>query len=410
MIKLNRDIKEICKEIASAMESGDKNKVSEAWESFHESISEKIIEKLDEESQANLRQFDKEILHSRGVRQLTSQENRWYNKLIEANKSADPKQAFISILGSPEEEDVMPTTILEQVYKDLEQDYPLFSILNFNYVGYVTKWILNDNTTQKAIWGTITSEFTQEITSALRIIDLKQNKLTAFAQIEIGMLDMVPTFLDAYLRTCLKIALLNGFEDGIINGNGINAPIGMIKDIHHGVSIDTTTGYPNKIPVAVTSFSPKDYGELIANMTETESWTDTNSVVHGGKMRMFNEVALICNQKDYLTKILPATTVQNTSGQYVRDLFPFPTKVVRSNALESGKAILCLPNRYFLAVGGEKNGVIEYSDEYKFLEDVRTFKIKQYGTGRFEDDTCAIYLDISELDPAYITVATNVSV
>ena len=70
----------------------------------------------------------------------------------------------------------MPTTILEQVYKDLEQDYPLFSILNFNYVGYVTKWILNDNTTQKAIWGTITSEFTQEITSALRIIDLKQKQ------------------------------------------------------------------------------------------------------------------------------------------------------------------------------------------------------------------------------------------
>jgi hypothetical protein len=61
-------------------------------------------------------------------------------------------------------------------------------------------------------------------------------------------------------------------------------------------------------------------------------------------------------------------------------------------------------NIYFMGIGGSKNGVIEYSDEYKFIEDQRVFKIKQYGTGRAFDNTSALFLDISGLEPAYITV------
>ena len=55
-------------------------------------------------------------------------------------------------------------------------------------------------------------------------------------------------------------------------------------------------------------------------------------------------------------------------------------------------------------MGGNKNGVIEVSDEYKFLEDQTCFKIKQHGTGRALDNTSALLLDISGLEPAYIVV------
>ena len=54
--------------------------------------------------------------------------------------------------------------------------------------------------------------------------------------------------------------------------------------------------------------------------------------------------------------------------------------------------------------GGKKNAVIDFSDDFKFLDDVRYFKIKQHMTGRAVDNTCAWLLDISELDPAYVTV------
>ena len=47
---------------------------------------------------------------------------------------------------------------------------------------------------------------------------------------------------------------------------------------------------------------------------------------------------------------------------------------------------------------------MSYSDEFKFLEDARTFKIKLHGNGRCYDNTCAIYLDINELEPVYFPV------
>jgi len=104
---------------------------------------------------------------------------------------------------------------------------------------------------------------------------------------------------------------------------------------------------------------------------------------------------------------MPATTVLNANGSYVNNLFPFPTTVYISNAVDEGKAVLFLENEYFMGVGGAKNGVIEYSDEYKWLEDMRVFKVKQYGTGRATDNTCALYLDISKLEPAYLTVKNH---
>lgn len=45
-----------------------------------------------------------------------------------------------------------------------------------------------------------------------------------------------------------------------------------------------------------------------------------------------------------------------------------------------------------MGIGGAKEGVIEYSDEFKFLEDKRTFKIKMYGMGRAYDNTVSVLL------------------
>lgn len=47
---------------------------------------------------------------------------------------------------------------------------------------------------------------------------------------------------------------------------------------------------------------------------------------------------------------------------------------------------------------------IEFSDDYKFVEDQRAYKIKQYATGRAYDNTCFLLLDISELEELYVLV------
>lgn len=372
----------------AAMKSGNDEEIVKAWQGLCGSIAEKVKADAVELQDTT----DTAALMQRGYRALTSAEKKFYNKMIEAGKSANPKQAFVTILGGDNEEDLMPTTIIEDVYKNLKDEYPLLKAINFQHTGFNTKWILNDHAVQTAVWGEITEEIVKEITSAFKVVDINQFKLSAYVIIEVGMLDLGATFLDGYIRAVLAEAMMSGLETAIVGGNGLKCPIGLIKNLNGDVS--QTTGYPDKEAIPVKSFTAKEYGALVARLAETEN----------GKKRKFGSVNLICNQTDYLTKIMPATTLLNANGHYVNNVFPFATNVIVSNAVEDGKAVMFIDGEYFLGAGGGKNGVIEYSDEYKFLEDQRVFKVKQYATGRAFDNTSALYLDISGLEEAYITV------
>ena len=376
--------------LQKAMTEGKEEDIQQAWVGFQQSIVDTVKADFAEYSMTQ----DKTILSQRGYRQLTNAEEKYYEKFIEASKSPNPKQAFIDLATLPE--GIMPETIIEDVFKELVEEHPLLDKINFNYAKYMTKWVLNDHTLDTAVWGELNSEITKQITSAFKIVDITQNKLSAFAAIPLDMLDLGPTFLDAYIRAVLKDAILCGLEKAIVDGTGKNQPIGLTRDVSEDVSVSAGV-YPPKTPIAVTSFTPAEYGKLLAKMAKNEK----------GRMRKFGKVLLICNQEDYLTKIMPATTVQNTSGTYINNLFPFPTDVTISNELETGKAVICLPEEYFMCIGGAKEGVITYSDEYKFLEDMRYYKIKTYGAGKAYDDTVSILLDITGLNPAYITVNTD---
>ena len=378
--------------LQKAMTEGKEEDIQQAWVGFQQSIVDTVKADFAEYSMTQ----DKTILSQRGYRQLTNAEEKYYEKFIEASKSPNPKQAFIDLATLPE--GIMPETIIEDVFKELVEEHPLLDKINFNYAKYMTKWVLNDHTLDTAVWGELNSEIAKQITSAFKIVDITQNKLSAFAAIPLDMLDLGPTFLDAYIRAVLKDAILCGLEKAIVDGTGKNQPIGLTRDVSEDVSVSAGV-YPPKTPIAVTSFTPAEYGKLLAKMAKNEK----------GRMRKFGKVLLICNQEDYLTKIMPATTVQNTSGTYINNLFPFPTDVTISNELETGKAVICLPEEYFMCIGGAKEGVITYSDEYKFLEDMRYYKIKTYGAGKAYDDTVSILLDITGLNPAYITVNTDVA-
>lgn len=373
--------------LQSALQSGNEEEGKKAWGQVFDAITEKV--KTDFEMYST----DTNVLAQRGYRQLTSEETEFYQNLAKAGKASDPKQAFTDLINT---DGGMPETIIEDVYRDLLEEHPLLDKITFQNVKYLTKWLLNDHTRQKAAWGQINGEITQEIESAFKGVEVTLLKLTAYAVIPQDMLDLGPSFLDNYIRTILKEALYVALEKAIVSGSGKDEPVGLNRDIHEGVSFSTSTGYPEKTAIQVTNFLPANYGPLVAKLAVTEK----------GRMRSFDEVLMICNQVDYLNKIMPATTALTTGGTYARDLFPFPTEVVRSNEVKTGQAILCLPEEYFFGLGESKDGKIEYSDEFKFLQDARTYKIKLHGNGRPYDNTVAIVLDISKLDPAYVTVKT----
>ena len=110
-------------------------------------------------------------------------------------------------------------------------------------------------------------------------------------------------------------------------------------------------------------------------------------------------IILVVNPADYFTKILPASTVRAADGSFNTNVFPYPTTVYQSSAVPSGYAVFGLAKRYFAGLGTSKGGKIEYSDEYKFLEDQRAYLVKLYGDGKPLDANAFVLADITGLTP-----------
>jgi hypothetical protein len=365
-----------------ALKAGNEEALSVAFEQFTEAVVDSI--RNDYEMHHN----DNAILAQRGYRILTANEQKFYEQWIENAKSSNPRQEFTDLLN-----DGMPQTIIEDVYRNLVNDHPLLNAITFTNVSYLTRWILNDHTVDKAVWGNINTEVSKKITSSFKIIEMTQCKLSCYAVIPKDMLELGPVYLDNYIRTILVDALACALENGIVTGTGKNMPIGLDRNISSTASV-VGGEYPKKTAVKVKSFLPAEYGPLVAKMAKTEK----------GIYRKIEKVGLICNPVDYLNKVMPATTVLNAAGTYTNNIFPVPTEVFQSAELSEGTAILCLPKEYFMGLGSNKNGSITYDDSTQFLEDNRVYMIKSYANGRAFDDTVSLLLDISELDPAYITV------
>ena len=234
----------------------------------------------------------------------------------------------------------------------------------------------------------------KEIDSAFKEIDMTQNKLSAWMPISIDMLELGANWLDSYIRTCLSEALAIGFENAIVTGTGKDMPIGMDRQVQDDVTIVGGV-YPQKDAIEVTDLKPASYGALVAQLAVNEQ----------GKSRAVRDLILVCNPQDYYKIVLPATTIMTPDGKYVNDVLPYPTKIIPSVACAADEAILGMGKRYFLGVGGKRG--IQFSDDYKFLEDKRYYKIVAYANGRAKDNNSFLRLDISGLKrliPEVITV------
>lgn len=152
--------------------------------------------------------------------------------------------------------------------------------------------------------------------------------------------------------------------------------------------------HPSKDAIEVTSLDPAAYGILLDKLSQGPN----------DKRRAVNSVLLVVNPGDYFTKVFPATTVRASDGTFNSNVFPFPTTVVQSVAAPSGKAVIGIPKLYFMGLGTQSGGKIEYSDHYQFLERNRVYMTYLYGYGRAMDENAFLLLDISKLKPAVLQV------
>lgn len=353
-----------------------------AFAEMAESIQEHVLQ----EARIYGQQADAAILAQRGIRQLTGEETEYYEATIQAMRSSNPKQALAEL------DVVMPKTTIDAVFDDLVSMHPLLDAINFENTSGLIEYLVNTNGNQLATWSPLCAEIVKELTGGFKKIDMAHNKLSAFLPVCKAMLDLGPVWLDRYVRTVLQEALYLGLEQGIITGTGVNMPIGMDRNL--AGPVDPTNGYPKKTPVPFTSFDPVTYGALLGGMAVNDN----------GMVRIINEVIMIVNPTDYLTKVMPATTIRTTDGSYNNNVFPFSTRIIQSTEMTQGQAIIGIPSRYFMGIGTAKTGRIEFSDEYHFLEDERVYLVKLYGHGQPLDNNAFRLVDITNLVPEVLDV------
>lgn len=386
-LKMNPDLDmksrdEYRMQMKEALEKGTTDDFSEALTGLLQSIELDVME----EAKAEMQRIsnDNSVLQSRGVRQLTSEETKFYQAAIRSMQEAPNSISDIEV--------AMPETVINTVFEDLKDNHELLQYIDFQNITGQVRFLLNTNERQLATWGPLNSEIVKELTSGFEDIQLVQSKLSAYMLVSQDMLDLGPRWLDRYVREVLYEGLAYGLEDGIINGTGNDRPIGMTRNLDGAV---VSGEYPEKEAEPITALDPTTYGQTLSSLAKNKK----------GQPRKVTNVIMIVNPSDYLTKIMPATTTL-VNGVWVNDILPYPTKIIQSTEMEEGKAVIGMGNKYFMGAGLNKKGKIEYSDEYKFLEDYRTYKVRFLGEGRPYDNNAFKVLDISGLEALVPTVKT----
>jgi HK97 family phage major capsid protein len=355
---------------------------ADAFASFQCDIEATVGDKVD----AAIASIDGKILAKRGDRAMTSKEKEFGEMLKASITGTDPKLTITDL------DKAFPETIITTVLDDIKTDHELLDAIDFKNTSVVTKFIYAKDVKKLAAWGALKSAISEELSAAIDVINISFNKLSAFLTIPKDMLDVSPSWLVNLIMMILGEAIANGIENGGLNGTGKDMPIGMRKNLNGNV-VDGV--YPDKAKVTLNTLTPAEYCAVIALLAKKED----------GSARKVTEVVLICNPVDYLTKILPSITLLTPAGVYATGIFPFPTKVIQSEYLAEGEAIIGIASKYFMGVGMPKSGRIEYSDHYQFLEDNRVYTCKLHGNGRPKDNNAFVLLDISNLQPLNLTIA-----
>lgn len=117
---LNKDLiqmekAEIYQKINTAVKEGNEDAFAQAFTDFAHNIQDEILT----EARGLMQSHDDTVLSERGVRRLTGEENNYYTKVIECMHTANPMQALTELNV------VMPKTVIDSVFEDLQQSHPL---------------------------------------------------------------------------------------------------------------------------------------------------------------------------------------------------------------------------------------------------------------------------------------------
>ncbi|HBK5416230.1 TPA: phage major capsid protein, partial [Enterococcus faecium] len=354
-------------QLMKAFKDGNEESFSAAMVSLSKEIQDKILE------EATAKNQDQLVLMNRGQRVLTTQETKFYNEVVK-------NEGFAGV------EELVPATVFERVFEDLEQSHPLLQKITFVNTTGVTEWIVSRGV-NPAWWGKLCEAVKKVLDNDFDVINMKQFKLSGYIPVCKAMLDLGPVWLDRYVRTVLVESLRIALEQAIVDGTGKDMPVGMMRDM----SKQTSGEYAEKKAEPITALDAVTMGGLMARLSKFNIEGVNDPIYRNVNP---SDVVLIVNPTDYWSKVFPAKTVLTANGEYVQVL-PVPVSDLQSTAVPEGKAVIGVASDYFMGVGSTLK--IEASDEYHFVEDERIYLAKQYANGQPKRNDSFIVLDISAL-------------
>lgn len=349
-----------------ALESGDTEEFAKVMTSMAEGIQQELLQEAN--SMINNGMNDQQVLSSRGMTVLTSEEKKYYNAVVEG-------QGFVGV------EQLVPATVIERVFEYLEENHALLKAINFVNTTGITQWVIRQGDVNPAWWGKLSDDIKELIDNGFSTLNMNLYKLSAFIPVCKAMLELGPVWLDRYVRAVLAEALSIALEEAIVKGTGADQPIGMIKDLDGAV---TAGVYPNKTGTAITDFKPATLGsEVMAPLTK------------GGK-RAVNNVIFVVNPLDYWSKLFAETTYLTQNGTYAYGVLPIPATIIQSVSVPQGTMIAGIAVDYFMGVGATRK--IEVSTEVRFIEDETVYLTRMLANGRPKDNASFLVFDISGIN------------
>ena len=352
----------------------DESKTNEEIASAFMAVMEAKVTEYREEM--NLVREDASILAGRGVRQLTSAEKKYFAAVGDR-----------MLKGALDFSDLpMPKTVFESVFEDLRTETDsLLAELDLVDTTGLTEFVMRSGDVEAAWWGPLCDEIKKELEMAFKKVKVNQLKLSAYLPVCKSMLALGPEWLDRFVREMLREAAKLGLIKGFVTGTGKDEPIGADRNLAGSV---VNGVYPKKTAVKIEYFSPTGMAPIMTKLS------------NNGK-RAVGNLIMIVNPVDYYNIVMPAV-LRFIGGEY-RIVTPYPFKIFPiGDVTDSQRAVFGIGKKYFLGVGS--NEQIEYSNEYRFLEDERVYLTKILANGMPKDNDAFLVLDISELKPMVLQV------
>lgn len=317
-------------------ENATPEQINDALEQYVTAISEDASKQVKAEYEELKNVTDRQVLQSRGIHALTPSETKFYNEVEKA--------------GGFDNDLIWPETIIDRVFDDLQEERPLLKLVNFAPSTATTK-IIKSRRKGVAVFGPLHKDLEGQLDAEFGAQEFTQIALTAFFLISNDTLDLGPTWIDRYVRLCLGEAVAEAWEAAIVNGNGHNQPIGLMKDMD--ASIDPSNGYSDKKPAGTLTLKDaptmvKEFAEVLKTASKFNNKVDADDE---GEEKYRNRkikgnVYLLINPVNYWD-IVARVTTQNANGVFVTNL-PFIAEdhIIESLEVPENKLVAFVAGQY----------------------------------------------------------------